>query len=121
MQVLLVEDEPSIADSVVYALESEGMRCQWVSTGQAALAALGEATPDLVLLDIGLPDINGFDLFRRLRAYSKAPILFLTAAKEAMTVYNSTAILLTIELNMYSNPKTAAKSVRCFRIPQHGE
>ena len=79
MQVLLVEDEPSIADSVVYALESEGMSCRWVSTGQAALAALDEATPELVLLDIGLPDINGFDLFRRLRERSAAPILFLTA------------------------------------------
>lgn len=79
MQVLLVEDEPSIADAVVYALESEGVKCTWASTGAAALKELSDSTPKLVLLDIGLPDINGFDLIKRIRQNWTVPVVFLTS------------------------------------------
>jgi len=79
MQVLLVEDEPTIADTVIYALESENLGCTWVSTGSEAVAQLKEKQPDLVLLDIGLPDQTGFDVCRQLREISNVPILFLTS------------------------------------------
>ena len=79
MQVLLVEDEPTIADTVIYALESENLGCTWVSTGSEAVAHLREQQPDLVLLDIGLPDQTGFDVCRQLREISNVPILFLTS------------------------------------------
>lgn len=79
MDVLLVEDEPSIADAVLYALESEGVSCTWASTGSAALVQVEQGHPNLVLLDIGLPDINGFDLFKKIRAKSDASIIFLTS------------------------------------------
>jgi two-component system catabolic regulation response regulator CreB len=79
MDVLLVEDEPSIADAVLYALESEGVSCTWASTGSAALVQVEQGHPNLVLLDIGLPDINGFDLFKKIRAKSHASIIFLTS------------------------------------------
>ena len=79
MHVLLVEDEPAIADTVVYALESEGLVCTWVSTGHDAQQALSSHAIDLILLDIGLPDINGFDLFKLLRKTLSTPIVFLTS------------------------------------------
>lgn len=80
MEVLIVEDEPAIAETVVYALESEGISCEWVSTGSACLAKISEVPPQLVLLDIGLPDRSGFDLCREIRAsFPLLPIIFLTS------------------------------------------
>ena len=79
MDVLLVEDEPAIADAVIYALESEGITCAWVSTGAKALERVGQEPVELVLLDIGLPDANGFDVFRELRKRCAAKIVFLTS------------------------------------------
>jgi len=79
MDVIVVEDEPAIADTVLYALESEGIRCHWSSTGADALNTLATQTPRLVLLDIGLPDMNGFDAFRAIRLVSSVPIIFLTS------------------------------------------
>lgn len=78
--ILLVEDEPAIADTVVYALSTDGFVPTWVSSGDAALAAASRIPFALAIVDIGLPDINGFDLFRRLHALHPAlPVIFLTA------------------------------------------
>ena len=77
--VLLVEDEPAIADNVVYALEGDGLSVQWARTGGEALALLPDISPALVILDVGLPDVNGFDLCRQMREQVTAPIIFLTA------------------------------------------
>ncbi|MBR9829532.1 MAG: two-component system response regulator CreB [Oceanospirillales bacterium] len=82
MLVLIVEDEPSIADTVQYALQTEHIDTHWATTGQAALAILEQASIDLVLLDIGLPDMNGFDICRRIRQTSSVPIIFLTSRHE---------------------------------------
>ncbi len=79
MQVLIVEDEPAIADTVIYALETEGIRSHWVSTGTEAIAFIRQQSPELVLLDIGLPDMSGFDVCRRIREFSQLPIIFLTS------------------------------------------
>lgn len=77
--ILLVEDEPSIADNVIYALETEGFRVLWQSSGKDAMSVLETESIDLILLDIGLPDISGFDLAREIRKRFDLPIIFLTA------------------------------------------
>ncbi len=77
--ITLVEDEPAIADTVIYALESEGYAVHWARSGLAAVEQVRKDSPDLVILDIGLPDLNGFDVFRQLRAFSEVPVIFLTA------------------------------------------
>ncbi|MFD0893516.1 two-component system response regulator CreB [Luteolibacter ambystomatis] len=78
-RVLLVEDEPAIADTLVYALETERLEVTHALTGSEALDAFAEKKHDFVILDIGLPDITGLDVCRKLRESSTVPILFLTA------------------------------------------
>lgn len=77
--ILLVEDEPAIADTLVYALESECHRVAHALTGAAALEMHATGSYDLAILDVGLPDMTGFELCRLLREGSRVPILFLTA------------------------------------------
>lgn len=79
MIVLIVEDEPAIADTLVYALKTEGFEPRWVSTGTEAIDILSSEEISLVLLDIGLPDISGFDVCKTIRRQSDIPIIFLTA------------------------------------------
>jgi len=78
-RVLVVEDEPSIRDSIVYALESEGFAVDWTGAGAEALAHLQAKEYALVVLDVGLPDMNGFDVCRELRLRTQVPVIFLTA------------------------------------------
>lgn len=81
----LVEDEPSIADTLIYTLESEGFQVRWFDRGEPALQALPQGVPALAILDVGLPDINGFELCRRLLAQADdLPILFLTARSDEL-------------------------------------
>lgn len=75
--ILVIEDEPAIAETSLYALGTEGFGTAWAATGQAALALLQQRNFDLAILDVGLPDINGFDLFRQIGG--KLPVIFLTA------------------------------------------
>ncbi len=82
LNVTLVEDEPSIADTVIYALESEGYAVQWTNSGQDAVRQIRAGVPDIVILDIGLPDLNGFEVFREIRAFTQVPVIFLTARNE---------------------------------------
>ncbi|MDX2023827.1 MAG: two-component system response regulator CreB [Deltaproteobacteria bacterium] len=77
--VLLVEDESAIADNVLYALRTAGFVAVWRSLGQEALALLRSEPVDLVVLDIGLPDANGIEVCKSIRAFSQVPIIFLTA------------------------------------------
>lgn len=81
MDVLLVEDDDSIASSLISGLQSFGMIVRRVSRGADALSA---AIPDVVLLDVGLPDIDGFEVCRRLRVTSQVPIIMLTARNEEL-------------------------------------
>ncbi len=79
-QVLVVDDEPSIVDSVATALRYEGFEVREARTGRAALAAAQENPPDLIVLDVMLPDLDGLEVTRRLRGDGlKVPVLFLTA------------------------------------------
>ncbi len=78
-RVLLVEDEPAIADTLVYALKTECFTVTHALTGAEALAAAAREPHDFAILDIGLPDMTGLDVCRRLRETSSIPVLFLTA------------------------------------------
>ncbi|MGL4400995.1 MAG: two-component system response regulator CreB [Luteolibacter sp.] len=78
-RVLLVEDEPAIADTLVYALGTECFEVTHALTGADALAAVARENFDFAILDIGLPDMTGLDVCRRLRETSSIPVLFLTA------------------------------------------
>jgi two-component system catabolic regulation response regulator CreB len=79
-RILVVEDEPAIADTIVYALTTDGFDVQWVATGAEALAALERAPCALAILDVGLPDLNGFELFKRASVRQPGmPAIFLTA------------------------------------------
>ncbi|MCB1085970.1 MAG: two-component system response regulator CreB [Verrucomicrobiae bacterium] len=78
--VLVVEDEPSIAENIDYSLKTEGFEVHHVETGEAALAIFCEVSPGFVILDVGLPGMNGFDVCREIRRLSSSvPVLFLTA------------------------------------------
>lgn len=78
-RVLVVEDEPSIADTLVYALKTEGFAVDWVSSGEETLRRAVNGAYAAIVLDIGLPDLTGFEVCRRIRRTSQVPILFLTA------------------------------------------
>jgi len=78
-QILIVEDEAAIADTLIFALQGEGFATQWVRTAGAGLELAQGNDVDLIVLDVGLPDISGFEACKRLRRFSDVPVLFLTA------------------------------------------
>ncbi|MGZ8611979.1 MAG: response regulator transcription factor [Actinomycetota bacterium] len=79
-RVLVVDDEPSITDLVATVLRYEGFQVQTAATGRKALAAVTSFRPHLVVLDVMLPDLDGFEIQRRLAADGlRVPVLFLTA------------------------------------------
>ena len=77
--VLVVDDEHNIADLVELYLARDGYRVLKTDTGQGALDAVARERPRLVVLDVGLPDVDGLEVCRRLRASSQVPVIFLTA------------------------------------------
>jgi DNA-binding response OmpR family regulator len=81
-RILIVDDEPNIVLSLEYLLKRAGHETAVAADGEAALAALAERTPDLVVLDVMLPKLNGFELCERIRAdprWSGTKVLMLTA------------------------------------------
>jgi len=82
-RVLIVEDERAVARGLEYGLTKEGYTVLWADTGKKALQLSRSENPDLILLDIRLPDISGFDVCRQLRSEGRrSPILMLTARDE---------------------------------------
>lgn len=77
--ILIVEDEAAIADTLLYALQAEGFATTWVPLAGEALALQERQPADLLILDVGLPDISGFEACKRLRRFSEVPVIFLTA------------------------------------------
>ena len=73
--VLVVDDEPQIARALRVALSSRGYEVQTAGNGETALDLLASAAPDVVLLDLGLPGIDGVEVVRRLRGWSKVPVI----------------------------------------------
>jgi two-component system OmpR family response regulator len=79
-RVLVVDDEPSIVDAVATALRYEGFDVEEATNGRAALSSAQDRPPDLMVLDVMLPDLDGIEVTRRLRSGGiKVPVLFLTA------------------------------------------
>ncbi|MBT3996445.1 MAG: response regulator, partial [Chloroflexi bacterium] len=79
-KILVVDDEESLADMLATALRFAGYEVGSQPTGLDALQAIKEAPPDLVILDVNLPDIDGFEVCRRIRNDGfRAPVIFLTA------------------------------------------
>src|SRR5262245_46342299 len=81
-RILVVEDESGIADTICYALATDGFEPHVCSLGGDALRELETGEYALIILDVGLPDMNGFDLFRQLRARGAIPVIFVTARAE---------------------------------------
>lgn len=84
-RILLVEDESGIADTLRYVLATDGFTPVWCSTAEDAIRQFQAEPPALAVLDVGLPDLNGFELFRRLQALpggSQVPMVFLTARSD---------------------------------------
>ena len=77
--ILIAEDETAIADTILYALRSEGFVAEHVLFGGEVVPKVRTGGVDLVVLDVGLPDITGFEVCRALRAFSDVPVIFLTA------------------------------------------
>lgn len=84
-KILVVEDEAGIADTIQYVLESDGFIPVWCTTAAEALSRFEQEKPAMAILDVGLPDMHGFELFRRLQTLpggAQTPMLFLTARSE---------------------------------------
>lgn len=80
--ILIIEDESAIADTLIYALKSEGYVPHHCILGSEGLAQLRSGQYALAILDVGLPDISGFDVCRQARTFTDLPIIFLTARTE---------------------------------------
>jgi CheY-like chemotaxis protein len=86
--ILLVDDEESLRESMILVLELEGYTAQAVSSGQEALETIGHTPPDLIILDLSLPDISGWDVLHMLRddpSRADVPVLILTAYSDEDT------------------------------------
>lgn len=79
LKILVVDDEETLANSLSFVLEREGFAVRTAADGQTALRVFAEESPDLVLLDVMLPQVDGIEVCRRLRAGSSVPIIMLTA------------------------------------------
>jgi DNA-binding response OmpR family regulator len=85
-RILFVEDDRAIREQTVALLEDEGYDTAEAASGEAGLAAFDRRAPDCVLLDVGLPDLDGFEVCRRLRARSDVPIIMVTARSDSFDV-----------------------------------
>src|SRR3954467_10406625 len=82
MKVLVVEDDPRISDVLEYALKAEGHDVQKAQRGREAIELAKHSVPALIVLDVGLPDIDGFEVCRAVRKFSDVPVIFLTSRSD---------------------------------------
>jgi DNA-binding response OmpR family regulator len=78
-EILIIEDDPDIADAVAYALRQEGLRATVARDGRAGIEQFAAIHPDLVILDLMLPGLDGFSVFRSIRRKAETPVIMLTA------------------------------------------
>lgn len=83
MHALLVEDDPGLGRALTLTLRSQGWSVTSTTTGRAALAAAAAEGPDVIVLDLGLPDVDGVDLLRTLRRRSRTPVVVLSARDQS--------------------------------------
>ena len=88
MKILIVEDDKGISDFIIPELEHEGYTTCLAVTGREALSKFEEEKPDLILLDIMLPELNGLEVLRRIRAVSTVPVILETARGETIDKIN---------------------------------
>jgi len=81
-KILIVEDEVAIADTLIHVLRTEGFEVLWTDLGSSAIDILTTESIDLMILDVGLPDINGFEVCKIVRQTNQLPIIFVTARGE---------------------------------------
>ncbi|GAB2785345.1 response regulator [Halomonas shantousis] len=79
MRVLLIEDDPLLGDGIKVALEREGYTVDWLTQGREAISAVSNETFSVMILDLGLPDLDGMQVLNRVRQHASLPILILTA------------------------------------------
>jgi DNA-binding response OmpR family regulator len=82
MKVLVVEDDPRISDVLEYALKAEGYEVHKAQRGREAIELAKGSAPALIVLDVGLPDIDGFEVCRNIRKFSDVPVIFLTSRSD---------------------------------------
>jgi two-component system, OmpR family, KDP operon response regulator KdpE len=82
-RILIVDDDPKLCEMVTLVLDDGDYEIESASTGADGLNLIEQRPPDLIILDVNLPDINGFDLLRELRPRSNVPVLMLTARADA--------------------------------------
>ncbi len=81
-KILIVEDEPAIVDNIRYVLETEGFETVSFASGTPVIPYLAKEPVELIILDIGLPDMNGLELCKEIRKTLSVPIIFVTARKK---------------------------------------
>jgi DNA-binding response OmpR family regulator len=82
MKILVVEDDPRITDVLEYALKADGYEVQTAQRGREGIEIAKRFSPSLIVLDVGLPDIDGFEVCRSVRTFSEVPIIFLTSRSD---------------------------------------
>lgn len=83
MRLLLVEDDAGLANALRITMQSRGDEVVWADSGRSALDAMAHTHPDLVVLDLGLPDMDGIDVLRAIRGWSRVPVVVLSARTDA--------------------------------------
>jgi two-component system OmpR family response regulator len=82
MKILVVEDDPRISEVLEYALKADGYDVQTAQRGREAAEMARKSSPGLIVLDVGLPDIDGFEVCRLVRRFSDVPVIFLTSRSD---------------------------------------
>jgi|TARA_B110000238_G_scaffold105683_1_gene115094 two-component system catabolic regulation response regulator CreB len=77
--ILIVEDDKTIAESIAFILEQDSFNCKWFDNGHGALEYINNNEVDLILLDVGLPDMSGFDVLRKVREKYSLPVIIISA------------------------------------------
>ena len=82
--ILAVEDDVPVLNLITTTLKAQGYRFLSAQTGEAAVMETASHNPDIVLLDLGLPDLDGIEVIRRIRSWSNVPIIVISARSEAL-------------------------------------
>jgi len=117
-RILVVDDDVALAEMISIVLRGEGYTPVQAFDGQAALAHLADSTPDLILLDVMLPGLDGIEVCARIRETSGVPIIMLTAKGDTTDVVRgSKAELMTMSSNL-STPRNWSPELRRDCAPQ---
>ena len=116
--ILMVDDDPHVLRSLRAALESHGYRVRTAASGPIALEACAEERPDVVLLDLALPGLDGVEVCKRLRSWSRVPILVLSArVHEAQKVQARCLATRSCAFNEPSRIATSTKATKSSEVP----